>query len=77
LPAGGVLALAFSFDIASGVPLISRGGSSAPPRRTVKGPADVRKLVASGADEAYLRAWSAKLGVDALLRRCMDAGYDP
>jgi hypothetical protein len=38
---------------------------------------DVRKLVASGADEAYLRAWSARLGVDALLRRCMDAGYDP
>jgi hypothetical protein len=38
---------------------------------------DVRKLVASGADEAYLRAWSARLGVDALLRKCMDAGYDP
>jgi hypothetical protein len=38
---------------------------------------DVRKLLASGTDEAYLRAWSAKLGVDALLRKCMDAGYDP
>jgi hypothetical protein len=38
---------------------------------------DVRKLLASGADEPYLREWSAKLGVDALLRRCMDAGYEP
>lgn len=38
---------------------------------------DVRKLVASGADEAYLLAWSAKLGVEALLRKCMDAGYEP
>lgn len=37
---------------------------------------DVRKLLASGADEAYLRRWSAALGVDALLQRCMDAGYD-
>jgi hypothetical protein len=37
---------------------------------------DVRKLLASGADEAYLRHWSATLGVDALLRKCMDAGYD-
>ena len=38
---------------------------------------DVRKLIASGADEAYLHAWGAKLGVDALLRRCMDERYDP
>jgi hypothetical protein len=38
---------------------------------------DVQKLLASGVDEAYLRAWSAKLGVEALLERCMDAGYDP
>jgi hypothetical protein len=38
---------------------------------------DVRTLVASGADEAYLRGWSARLGVDALLRKCMDAGYEP
>jgi hypothetical protein len=37
---------------------------------------DVRALVASGTDEAYLRAWSARLGVDALLRKCMDAGYE-
>ena len=38
---------------------------------------DVRKLLASGADEAYLDAWSVKLGVGALLRKCMDAGHDP
>jgi hypothetical protein len=38
---------------------------------------DVRKLVASGADEAYLRAWGEKLGVAALLRKCMDERYDP
>jgi hypothetical protein len=31
----------------------------------------------SGADEAYLCAWSEKLGVEALLRKCMDEGYDP
>jgi hypothetical protein len=37
---------------------------------------DVRKLIASGADEAYLHAWDAKLGVDALLRKCMDERYD-
>jgi hypothetical protein len=37
---------------------------------------DVRKLLASGAEEAYLRQWSVRLGVDALLRKCMDAGYD-
>ncbi|MSP98807.1 MAG: hypothetical protein EXR29_16630 [Betaproteobacteria bacterium] len=37
---------------------------------------DVRKLLASGADEAYLRQWSVRLGVDGLLRKCMDAGYD-
>jgi hypothetical protein len=37
---------------------------------------DVRKLLASGADEAYLRRWSVRLGVDALLRRCTDAGHD-
>lgn len=37
---------------------------------------DVRKLLASGADEAYLHHWSARLGVDVLLRRCMDAGHD-
>lgn len=38
---------------------------------------DVRKLLASGADEAYLHQWSARLGVEALLRRCLDAGHDP
>lgn len=37
---------------------------------------DVRKLLASGADEAYLHHWSVRLGVDVLLRRCMDAGHD-
>ena len=37
---------------------------------------DVRKLVASRADEAYLREWSGKLGVDDLLRKCIDAGHD-
>jgi len=37
---------------------------------------DVRKLLASGADEAYVLEWSARLGVDALLRKCMDAGHD-
>lgn len=37
---------------------------------------DVRNLLASGVDDAYLRSWSAKLGVDALLRTCMDAGHD-
>jgi hypothetical protein len=38
---------------------------------------DVRSLLASGVDEDYLRSWSARLGVDALLRRCMDARYEP
>ncbi len=38
---------------------------------------DVRNLLASGVDDAYLRSWSAKLGVDALLRKCMDAGHAP
>ena len=37
---------------------------------------DVRKLLASGADEAYIDRWSTTLGVDALLRKCRDAGYD-
>ena len=37
---------------------------------------DVRKLLASGAEEAYLRQWSVRLGVDALLLKCRDAGYD-
>jgi hypothetical protein len=37
---------------------------------------DVRTLLASGADEAYLRQWSARLGVDALLLQCRDAGHD-
>ena len=37
---------------------------------------DVRKLLASGADQAYLDQWSVTLGVDGLLRKCMDAGYD-
>ena len=37
---------------------------------------DVRKLLASGADEAYLDSWSVRLGVDALLRKCMDAGHN-
>jgi len=38
---------------------------------------DVRKLLDSGADEAYLGQWSATLGVDLLLRKCTDAGYEP
>lgn len=33
---------------------------------------DVRKLLASGVDGAYLDEWSVKLGVEALLRRCTD-----
>jgi hypothetical protein len=37
---------------------------------------DVRKLLASSVDEAYLRRWSARLGVDALLQKCRDAGHD-
>jgi len=37
---------------------------------------DVQSLLASGVDESYLRDWSARLGVDALLRKCMDAGHD-
>ena len=36
---------------------------------------DVRKLLASSADETYLREWSGKLGVEGLLRKCMDAGH--
>jgi hypothetical protein len=36
---------------------------------------DVRKLLASGADEAYLREWSGKLGVEGLLRKCFGAGH--
>jgi hypothetical protein len=31
---------------------------------------DVRKLLASGADEAYLAQWAAKLGVTDLLQQC-------
>lgn len=38
---------------------------------------DVQALVASGVDEAYLGAWSARLGVQDLLRKCTDAGYEP
>jgi hypothetical protein len=37
---------------------------------------DVRSLLATGVDEDYVRSWSAKLGVNALLSECMDAGYD-
>jgi len=37
---------------------------------------DVRNLLASGADEAYLHHWGARLGVEALLQKCMDAGHD-
>jgi hypothetical protein len=37
---------------------------------------DVRKLLAAGADEAYLDEWSARLGVGALLRKCRDAGHE-
>lgn len=37
---------------------------------------DVRKLLASGVDEACLDRWSMMLGVDVLLRKCKDAGYD-
>ena len=36
---------------------------------------DVRKLLASGADEVYLQEWSTKLGVADLLRKCLDAGH--
>ena len=32
---------------------------------------DVRNLLASGADEAYLQEWSAKLGVEDLLGKCL------
>ena len=39
--------------------------------------ADVRRLLFSGADEAYLREWSGKLGVEDLLRKCSDAGHGP
>jgi len=39
--------------------------------------ADVRKLLASGVDETYLREWSVRLGVDGLLRKCMDARHQP
>ena len=38
---------------------------------------DVRKLLASGADAAYLHQWSVTLGVADLLQRCLDAGYQP
>ena len=38
---------------------------------------DVRKLLASGADEAYLGGWSVTLGVDVLLRKCRDERYEP
>lgn len=34
---------------------------------------DVRNLLASGADEAYLEEWAARLGVDGLLEQCRDA----
>lgn len=37
---------------------------------------DVRKLLASGADEAYLQEWSARLGVQGLLQECRNAGHD-
>jgi hypothetical protein len=37
---------------------------------------DVRKLLASGADQAYLLEWSERLGIGALLRKCIDAGHD-
>jgi hypothetical protein len=37
---------------------------------------DVRALLASGADEAYLRQWAPRLGVADLLERCLDAGHD-
>ena len=37
---------------------------------------DVRKLLATGVDEAYLRQWSVRLGVDALLLKCTDAGHE-
>lgn len=37
---------------------------------------DVRALLASGADERYLREWGSRLGVAELLERCLDAGHD-
>jgi hypothetical protein len=37
---------------------------------------DVRALLASGADEAYLRHWAPSLGVADLLDRCLGAGHD-
>ena len=37
---------------------------------------DVRKLLASGADEEYLGQWSSRLGIADILRKCMDAGHD-
>ncbi|MGH8705163.1 MAG: hypothetical protein ACREUO_07080 [Burkholderiales bacterium] len=36
---------------------------------------DVRRLLASGVDRAYLDQWSVTIGVDALLRKCGDAGH--
>jgi len=36
---------------------------------------DVRKLLAAGADRAYLERWAITLGVAALLGRCLDAGH--
>jgi hypothetical protein len=37
---------------------------------------DVRKLLASGANQAYLLEWSERLGIGASLRKCIDAGHD-
>ena len=37
---------------------------------------DVRALLASGADEPYLRQWAPLLGVAEALERCLDAGHD-
>lgn len=37
---------------------------------------DVRNLLASGVDRDYLRHWSRRIGLEALLERCMDEGHD-
>jgi hypothetical protein len=55
--------------------ILSKLAWAAPTRSAVQ-LRDVRKLLATGADEAYLRQWSVRLGVDALLLECRDAGHD-
>ena len=37
---------------------------------------DVRALLASGGEDAYLDRWAPALGVEGLLDRCRNAGHD-